>query len=410
MQGILVIDTSSTTNTNNSDNVVRAVEAVLWDVTDYFRTEASQRAFAARAREAVRGLDPNACVFNNGDDDDEDAPEEPLLCALARTGPLPAPETVELCRALGADPARANAAGETPLLLSLRWLVRHQRFAGADDATYRMRVAAEALFGDAQEDAAFSAATCTAFARWCLPSPRWRQWLIALLDSGLAGARPALRLARTGPLMCRLARVAGAGDTCAAGDAVTLLCAHGQSALEEEHDEVAGAKAPAFALPGIANAALAELLRDAVQPAPPTLALALACGLHARLGADSPLRLVAGATELLIDLVLPRAVSAANPLEARHARLEALAAAEGLARPLDRFAAYQYLTRCVPFDPAPFRRGHVVRRGAALLHLSEDEAGARLRAHRPDLVFDTPLTPEYSAAAMEALLLPLPSS
>ena len=404
---------------DDDDGTVVHVHGILHIHGDHMEEEE----LARRLRGALRGRAPDAPLFGPA--------REPLLCALARAGYV-RPRCGARLRAVfpTLDPTAANAAGETPLCLALCWLARRQRFQCAADAARRQCDAARALLlplprptdddddDDDDDDAhrLFDASTCARFARWCLPSLLWRPWLIEGLLGGVlqrAEVPPALRRALTGPLLGRLARLAGPHDATAAADALALLSQHGHSALDaDDLDGVPACERPTD------HAALAELLHaDAVAPASPDEALAFAMGLHPRLGADSPLRRLAGvADDLLRDLILARVRRDADPVAARTARLAAFVAAEPLVAPLDRHERHCYLACGVRFDPAAFRRAAVARlaRIAApasdLPLLTPTNALRRLRllpTVAQTALFDAPLTRARATEAL-ALLLPAP--
>ena len=333
--------------------------------------------------------------------------QDTLLHALARRGRRAALRAVLQHRPHQEDalPARwsdaPNAAGETPLQLAVS---RHLAHGGSlhDVAG----VVAE--FADGGDPHASLYATHTARA---LVQSRILQHEYGLADLDALGLH-----VRGRPLLHAFLRAVARRPPEQGGFRPHLAFAQRLfDAFEAdplERDALTGQTALEVLLPEASTSipgadAMVELVHDATDDAAvPARALAVAMGLHARLGAGSALRALDD--EVLRGFILtPRLFTAPrrSVRDRRLERLRALADAERLGVYADRELRARFLEHGAPLDAPAFRRAHFLLATFAVV--------GRDHARYPDLCaalerggfdFSAPLTPAYSARARAALL------
>lgn len=309
---------------------------------------------------------------------------EPLLHACARTGYSHA---CRMLRTLGADPEQRNAQGETPLFLMLRHTFNR--------STPRNFGHLARLVGGDLNAPATARALAVEFVAACDTDA-----LVALVELGM-------RVPQRCGLLHRALALGGARlfqallDRC--GQDPGERDAEGRTLLQAAL-ELRGA--PRFV----------EVLLDAGWAARAERDAAVAMALHPRLGAGSPLRALDA--ELLRTLVLPHALRREDVARTRERRLDALMAAEGLTEEGTRGEAREaYVRRGAPFQPSRFRREHFIARSAEFHRLcaAEEEEDPDLVRHTlrrrlkyHGILFDAPLTPEYTLLAEAAVARAIP--
>ena len=357
------------------------------------------------------GLDLNARVFGAS------ARRAPLMHALARLPRLPPAHVFAALRAAGADPERPDADGETPLSLAVmhavpplgrrRVVVRthqQQQRQHTSDVDAAVRRIADAL--GARLDAPATRRAHMRLRIWMPSSALDDETPPLQHHCALLPPIPAVHLLAADRHLFSLARMRRLLDD-----------PRGEFGPRHQQDprERDAQGRTLLDLP-TTSPALAELLRDALAPPSPDETLALAMGLHPRLGADSPLRLVAGAVELLRDLVLPLAERRVRIADARRARLAAFEADEAYHHDnveIDDQLRLRYVEFGEPFDPVAFRIARFLERPppaaaralmatGALASLWEQRAF--LAAHAAHAFADGPYSPALVARAEAAVL------
>ena len=341
---------------------------------DDARPSSDQLRRATRALLECHGVHPDAHVFG--------AAKEPLLHSLARRGLLHLVATLREAFS-DVDVEQANAAGETPLALAL---AAHMPFKNKHVLDRVVKAIGGRL--DALPTIRTIATHCMRADDLCS--------LVTLVNAGMTADRTQV------PLVHLCAR------HCTNPYAATFLIDHmGQDPLERDAQGRV-----VLQLPGLGSAAFRAQLEDTTSHYT-SWRIALLMGVHPRLGARSPLRLLSG--ELLREFfIIPHTMQ--HPVHCRgiegtrEMRLKALETDEGVQISFSMRIDYTVLAGDLTL--ADIRRAHFLATTKGLLANLPRE----VKRSRPDtrealtarltalgFRFDEPYSADYAARAAAAL-------